>query len=249
MRRGLEYILLFAGILGVAIWLGSVAAPKVWEFLDRNQVGPAAGPDAKPPEGALIGQLRIPRLKLETPVREGTSNRTLLIAAGRIEGTALPGQTGNLGIAAHRDTIFRPLREIRKGDRIEFETARGRHEYAVASTQVVAPNDVSVLASSTKPEITLVTCYPFGYFGHAPQRFVVKAAEVEQYSQNMFSAPNRGTVAKKRRRNESVSRLSRRNGAKMAGAAQRSRRRGGAVRTVDGESGFASARHTAASRP
>ena len=99
----------------------------------------------------------------------------LRLGTGHIEGTPLPGDAGNSGIAGHRDTFFRGLKDIRKNDEIQFQTATGLFRYAVDWVKVVAPDDLSVLAPSTESSLTLVTCYPFYFVGPAPKRFVVRA--------------------------------------------------------------------------
>ena len=126
----------------------------------------------------LIGSIEIPRLNLKAMVREGDDEGTLRHSVGHIPSTAFPGETGNVAFAAHRDTIFRPLRNIRKNDRIIVSTLEGTYEYAVQSTKIVSPTDVSVLQASAEKELTLVTCYPFYYIGSAPRRFVVHATQV-----------------------------------------------------------------------
>jgi len=130
------------------------------------------------PNNALVGRLAIPRLHLRTTVREGTGAATLLFAAGHIRGTSLPGQNGNVGVAAHRDTLFRSLVGIRENDWIQFETIDAAYAYKVASIEIVKPEDVGVLKAGRDSELTLVTCYPFDYIGSAPERFVVKARQV-----------------------------------------------------------------------
>jgi len=129
-----------------------------------------------PHPGHAIAVLRIPKLNLEVPVLEGTDAITLNRGVGRIRGTALPGQNGNIGIAGHRDGFFQGLRDIHAGDRIELLTAQRTDIYTIDRTVIVDPNDVSVLESGTAPALTLVTCYPFHYIGPAPWRFVVKAS-------------------------------------------------------------------------
>ncbi|HEY2016645.1 MAG TPA: class D sortase [Bryobacteraceae bacterium] len=133
---------------------------------------------APPPNNGLLGRLAIPRLHLSAMVREGIGEDTLSLALGHIPSTALPGQTGNVGVAGHRDTLFRRLRDIRLNDEIRFETLSGTHVYQVETTEVVQPEDVVVLKAGAYPQITLVTCYPFTYVGSAPDRFIVKAREV-----------------------------------------------------------------------
>jgi sortase A len=94
---------------------------------------------------------------------------------GHIPGTALPGDSGNVGLAAHRDTFFRRLRDIRPDDEIVLTTPDGTFRYTVEGTKVVEPGDVWVLDPTEEPALTLVTCYPFTYVGSAPQRFIVRA--------------------------------------------------------------------------
>jgi sortase A len=130
------------------------------------------------PNDALIGRLVIPRLQLGEIVREGDGESTLSLALGHIPGTALPGQGGNVGVAGHRDTLFRDLRSIGRNDRIQFQTLAGNYVYRVESIQIVKPTDVAVLAPGRYPQLTLVTCYPFYYVGPAPDRFIVKARQV-----------------------------------------------------------------------
>jgi sortase A len=112
-------------------------------------------------------------------VSEGDGSRTLLRAVGHIPGTALPGEEGNAGLAAHRDTFFRRLRELRKGDGLRISTPSGTFDYVVEATAVVLPRRTAVLAPTAVPSATLVTCYPFGFIGPAPYRFVVRARLVE----------------------------------------------------------------------
>lgn len=136
---------------------------------------PSAAPLPKPEPDALVGRLVIPRLHLHAIVREGVDRKALDVALGHVPGTALPGQNGNVGIAGHRDTLFRCLRDISKDDLIVFQTTHGTYSYQVEKTSIVKPQDVAVLAPGAHSEITLVTCYPFYYVGPAPDRFIVKA--------------------------------------------------------------------------
>jgi sortase A len=137
-------------------------------------------PSLVAPEPALVGSIEIPRLGLNAPVREGAQEDTLRVAVGHIEGTALPGASGNAGLAAHRNTFFRPLRNVRAEDRVLVKTAAGTRAYRVSSIQVVAPEDVWVLNPTAGPTLTLVTCYPFDFVGDAPRRLIVRAvAETE----------------------------------------------------------------------
>jgi sortase A len=124
---------------------------------------------------APLAALTIERLGIKVPVYNGTDEHNLNRGVGRIKGTARIDQEGNLGIAGHRDSFFRPLKDIELGDRIELETARGSLTYEVSSITITEPSDISVLAPTQGRTITLVTCYPFYYVGHAPKRYIVKA--------------------------------------------------------------------------
>ena len=152
-------------------------SPLPAERLSPSKLKEEAVPAHPPSPAGVIGRLDIPGLHLSAMVREGADAGTLHRAVGHIPGTALPGMEGNVGLAGHRDTFFRPLRNIQVNDPIELETERATYRYVVESTRVVGPRDVRVLASSAGGEtLTLVTCYPFYYVGSAPKRFIVRAA-------------------------------------------------------------------------
>jgi sortase A len=126
-------------------------------------------------QGDVVGRIEIPRLGVTIAILEGTSARTLRLGVGHIKGTALPGEQGNSGIAGHRDTFFRPLKDIRTNDEIRIQTASGIVRYQVNWVRIVAPDDTGVLAPAAENSITLITCYPFQLIGAAPERFVVRA--------------------------------------------------------------------------
>jgi sortase A len=125
--------------------------------------------------GSIIGRIEISRLGLSAIVIEGTSEANLRRAAGHIAGTALPGRPGNVVISGHRDTFFRPLRNVLENDVIMLTTISGEYRYRVVSIRVVSPYDVAVLDRSQSEILTLVTCYPFYFVGSAPGRFIVRA--------------------------------------------------------------------------
>lgn len=127
----------------------------------------------------LVGRIEIPRLKLSAIVSEGMDEPTLKRAVGHIPRTAFPGEYGNVGLAAHRDSFFRKLRGIRKSDLIRITTPDGTYSYAVDTIVIVTPEQVEYLYPTVSPVVTLVTCYPFDYVGNAPKRFIVRARQVE----------------------------------------------------------------------
>jgi len=128
--------------------------------------------------GGLIGRIEIPRLLLSVVVIEGIDRTTLRRAVGHIPGTALPGHAGNVGLAGHRDTFFRPLKDLKIKDEILLSTLKGNFKYIVVSLTIVDPSDVGVLAPRGGNVLTLVTCYPFYFIGPAPQRWIVRARQV-----------------------------------------------------------------------
>jgi sortase A len=127
---------------------------------------------------AVIGRIDVPRLKLSALAREGADARTLRDSVGHVPETPLPGDVGNAAFAGLRDTFFRNLEGVRKGDEIVVTTASGIHKYVVTATRVVTPTDTSMLTPTSERALTLVTCYPFDYIGAAPERFIVRAEGV-----------------------------------------------------------------------
>ena len=129
------------------------------------------------PDG-LIGRLEIPRLRLSAPVKTGDDDSVLDFSIGYLPDTPLPWTPGNSAFAAHRDRLFRPLEHIRNGDEIDLTTTHGRLRYRVLKAFVVSPREVWVLDPIPRVSLTLITCYPFVYVGHAPHRFVVQAEKL-----------------------------------------------------------------------
>jgi len=146
-------------------------------------------PVPAPARGTWIARLEVPSVTLATTVLEGTDDGTLSRGSGHIEDTPFPGQEGNVGIAGHRDTVFRPLRHIHLGDEMKLTTADRVYHYKISKTLIVTPDDVYVLDPTAQPTLTLVTCYPFDFIGHAPRRFIVQAALVSDEARVAGSDP------------------------------------------------------------
>jgi sortase A len=106
---------------------------------------------------------------------DGDDDETLKVAAGHLPDTPLPWEFGNSAVAAHRDTFFRPLSQIQLNDRMKLVTPHGEFHYVVAQTRIVEPDDLSVLGQKGHSSLTLITCYPFNFVGHAPRRFIITA--------------------------------------------------------------------------
>ena len=218
--RTLERILLVCGLVLIGVYTGAriqssvLSRAEVERFKDQVLSGQQADRElgtAKDPDFALwspkriqayreslaahfspaLGLLRIPRINLEVPVLEGTDDISLNRAVGHITGTTRPGETGNIGVAGHRDGFFRGLKDISRGDIVELLTAKGVSTFAVDEISIVAPSDTSVLAPRAQTSITLVTCYPFYFIGSAPQRYIVQASLVGSSLKKVESGTDR----------------------------------------------------------
>lgn len=200
--KRVEVILLVVGVKCLLLWgalriysfAASRAAVQSFEAIDKSEV--VAHPSPSPPvdirlwsserivayqrslselTAAPIAVLRIPKIGLSAPVFNGTDDLILSRGVGRVRGTAKIGTSGNLAIAGHRDSFFRELAELTPGDIVELDHLGKVDQYTVTATRVVTPEDISVLNASTSAMLTLITCFPFHFIGHAPQRYIVTA--------------------------------------------------------------------------
>lgn len=165
----------YCGFILADAWLFQKRANAVLDHAvpaTASVIQPAVAPDG------LIGRIEIARIGLSAVVVEGIDRATLRRAVGHVSHTAFPGQSGNIGIAGHRDTFFRPLRNVLQNDVVMLTTLRGEFRYRVVSTRVVEPAEISVLNPTADEVLTLVTCYPFYFVGSAPSRFIVRAERV-----------------------------------------------------------------------
>jgi sortase A len=184
LRRA-EYVLLAAGMAALGYCGAELLNSHIQQTrgarelgqLRRNPPAVSAAP-ATIADGTPVGEVDIPKLHLSAVVFQGTSDGILAKGVGHLDVSAFPGEAGNVVLAAHRDTFFRSLRHIRRGDLVQVTTPYGVRTYAVDSTEVVKPTETGVMASTATPTLTLITCYPFYYVGHAPKRFIVRASPV-----------------------------------------------------------------------
>ena len=137
---------------------------------------PVSSATAQSPETAqVIGRIEIPALHVSVPITSGVETSSLLTGVGHIDGTALPGGLGTTVLAGHRDTYLRPLEHIAKGMQILLTNHTGTYRYIVDRWEIVLPENVESVSMQSRPELALVTCYPFHYIGAAPKRFIVHA--------------------------------------------------------------------------
>ena len=148
------------------------------------------------PRGGVLGNFAVPRLGLSYVLLEGTDARTLDKSIGRVEDTGLLGEDGNIGIAGHRNTHFRKLEWVRRGDEIVLTSHNEEYKYRVEWVHLYGPYDLEVLDASHGPAVTLVTCFPFEYVGSAPLRFVVRALPDDATRAKLMAAQPPATAKK-----------------------------------------------------
>lgn len=146
-------------------------ASQDWIVVPKNQ---------RPKQGDQVGFLQIPKIDIQVPVFEGTYEEELANGVGHYSRSVLPGEPDNSVLSGHRDTVFRRLGELKKGDLLQVRTKQGLFVYRVTKTWVTDANDRSVIVSHDKPILTLTTCYPFSYFGPAPDRFIVQSELIKR---------------------------------------------------------------------
>jgi sortase A len=184
IRRWLARLLI-AGGAAVLLWVGAdlvltTSSRRHYEAAlesmrrlpatDVRRTGPASLAIGEP-----IGTLEIARVGLSGVVVEGDEDSVLDRAIGHLPDTPLPWHAGNSALAAHRDALFRPLKGVRLGDILRLRTPHGDFEYLVRDIQIVKPDALWVLDPTPVPMLTLISCWPFNYIGHAPERFIVRA--------------------------------------------------------------------------
>ena len=176
ITRGAELLLWTVGVLclGYLCFVGFQArVARAASFSMRQEEAQQAGKETA--KATVMGRIEIPAIGLSVPILSDFETDSLLRGVGHIQGTAMPGGLGTMGLAGHRDTYFRPVRHIALGMRIDVTDKTGTYHYQVDSTEIVTPEQVRVLDIVDRPGMALVTCYPFNYVGAAPKRFIVHA--------------------------------------------------------------------------
>jgi sortase A len=192
LRDVVGYAFLIVGTASVATAGGSYAAGewrraearRTWEesqaraIVARAHALPTdAGVSDPISRGAPVAHLLIPRLGLDEIVLEGVDDYSLNAGPGHLPGSALPGQTGNAVISAHRDRHFARLGEIRLGDTVITELGSHKAQWVVTARRVVGAGAPAIFRT-TDATLTLTTCWPIRYLGTAPERLLVTAKRV-----------------------------------------------------------------------
>ena len=125
--------------------------------------------------GEPLAVIRVPELAVAAPIYSDANVEALEAGAAWVTLTAAPGEAGNIAVAGHRDSFFRPLEDIPIGTHISLTTADQEQLFAVTSIEIVDPLDTSPLAPTETTTLTLITCHPFRYVGFAPNRYIIRA--------------------------------------------------------------------------
>ncbi len=192
-RAGLRRILPYLFVL-VGLTLLSYVSYQYWDMYHtqrqleaqwERQAASASVPGQSKPIAAAdtLTRISIPRISMDAIVVEGASRKQLSIGPGHVIDTALPGDPGNAVITGHRDTFFRNIYELKKGDEIIVRRNGQVFKYQVTGKKIVAPDDISVLKPTQDTQLTLITCYPTYYIGPAPKRLVIFSKLVEPASE------------------------------------------------------------------
>lgn len=129
----------------------------------------------RPKKGEEIGNLHIPKLEANLPIYHGTDEDELEKGVGHFAGSVLPGEKDNSVLSGHRDTVFRKLGEVGKGDLLVVSTSAGEFTYKVRKVRIVDADDRTVIVPKPRATLTVTTCYPFDFIGDAPDRYILVA--------------------------------------------------------------------------
>ena len=177
-RRGLSLVLIIVGIgllgyVGTEYW-GMYHSQQKLETEWERQAASVSTPGRAPiSPDQMLTRVIVPKINLDAIVVEGASRKDLSDGPGHMKQTAMPGEVGNAVITGHRDTFFRHIYELVKGDQIQIRRNGRVFTYQVTGKRIVMPEDLSVIKPTADPQLTLITCYPTYYIGPAPKRLVV----------------------------------------------------------------------------
>ena len=189
MKRKFPFFLIVIGLilLGVGAWQyahtkvkSATALQQAKEIISQKQ--PVAADKKKldtstPPDiGDTVGILKIPNIKAELAIVEGTDPDNLEKGVGHYKGSSFPGDKGQIVLSGHRDTVFRKLGELKIGNQLKIQMPYGNYTYEIVRTKIVKANDKSIITlQKQQEELILTTCYPFHYVGNAPKRYIIYA--------------------------------------------------------------------------
>jgi sortase A len=182
------------GYVGIEYWGMYRSQQNLEAEWERQAAGTNTPGHASISPDHMLTRVIIPKINMDAVLIEGVSRKELSAGPGHMKETAMPGETGNAVITGHRDTFFRHIYELAKGDEIQVRRNGRVFTFVVTGQRIVQPDDVSVLKQTDDPQLTLITCYPTYYIGPAPQRLVVfsKLVDSSDYGQPSKQAQAHG---------------------------------------------------------
>jgi len=130
----------------------------------------------EPVVGEVVGLLSLPKIDSELAIVEGTDPDELAKGVGHYKGSFYPHQGGQIVLSGHRDTVFKRVGDLELGDELVMKMSYGEASYEIVNTKIVDADDTSVITlQNQEEELILTTCYPFGYVGDAPERYIIYA--------------------------------------------------------------------------
>lgn len=187
--KGITWILILI-ILGICL-SGYAVYEIVFSEVKTKQkveeakriINNAESTDGSIAQNDVIGLLSFPKLNSELAIVKGTDPDDLEKGVGHYEGSYMPNENGQIVLSGHRDTVFKRVGELEIGDELVVATSNGSYTYSIQSTKIVDADDTSVITlQNQQEELLLTTCYPFGFIGNAPQRYIIYAKRSEQPS-------------------------------------------------------------------
>lgn len=163
-------------IIPAKAWLAQILLDRAFEtsLASHHAVRPWPWADTMP-----IARIRVPRLGVEEIVLSGGSGQAMAFGPTLLPGGDRLGERGTAVLAAHRDTHFTFLKDLRPGDLMEVTRIDGRTlRYRAGPGRVIRYDAFAIDRHARAPAIALVTCWPIGGEGHGPWRYVVGAEMV-----------------------------------------------------------------------
>jgi sortase A len=123
-----------------------------------------------------VARLAFPRLERSAIVLSDGGGEALAFGPAHVAASAKPGASGTTVIAAHRDTHFAFIKDLRPGDAIALTARDGKTlRYVMTGSAIVHAQASGITVAGTAKRLALVTCFPFDGLQRGPLRYVVFA--------------------------------------------------------------------------
>ncbi|WP_449537887.1 class D sortase [Ferdinandcohnia sp. Marseille-Q9671] len=187
MGKYIIYLILIVGVgvIGYASWdimYSKAEANETYEEAKKVIEEPVLEKSRErfvPEQGDIVGLLSIPKIQADLAIVEGTDPNELRKGVGHYKGSYYPDEDGQIVLSGHRDTVFKRVGELEVGDEMIVEVPYGEYSYQITHTEIVDADDMTIITlQNEKEELIVTTCYPFGYMGDAPYRYIIYAEEM-----------------------------------------------------------------------